>query len=167
MFVSAFLEKMPPSAAPQQQVCDIPGKRRFSFWNDIVFETDDKYKPLKLIGKGAYGVVCSAEDTISRQKVAIKKIENAFNSRIDAIRCLREVNLLRHICHSDVVRICGIMKPSNEDQFRDVYVVYECMDTDLHQIIRSKQPLSDDHHKYIIMQASVFLARSEMEMSEM
>ena len=27
----------------------------------------------------------------------------------------------------------------------DVYVMYELMDTDLHQIIRSNQPLSDDH----------------------
>jgi len=26
-----------------------------------------------------------------------------------------------------------------------VYIVYELMDTDLHQIIRSNQPLTDDH----------------------
>ncbi|ERM96499.1 hypothetical protein AMTR_s00001p00260820 [Amborella trichopoda] len=32
------------------------------------------------------------------------------------------------------------------------YIVYELMDTDLHQIIRSKQPLTDDHCKYFLYQ---------------
>lgn len=34
------------------------------------------------------------------------------------------------------------------------YIVYELMDTDLHQIIRSSQPLSDDHFQYFVYQAS-------------
>lgn len=34
----------------------------------------------------------------------------------------------------------------------DVYIVYELMDTDLHQIIRSPQPLSDEHFQYFIYQ---------------
>jgi serine/threonine protein kinase len=33
-----------------------------------------------------------------------------------------------------------------------VYLVYELMDTDLHQIIRSAQPLSDDHCQYFVYQ---------------
>jgi serine/threonine protein kinase len=39
--------------------------------------------------------------------------------------------------------------------FKDVYVVYELMDTDLHQIIRSPQPLSDDHVQYFLYQVSL------------
>lgn len=31
--------------------------------------------------------------------------------------------------------------------------VYDLMDTDLHQIIRSSQPLTDDHYQYFIYQA--------------
>jgi hypothetical protein len=31
------------------------------------------------------------------------------------------------------------------EAFNDVYIVYELMDTDLHQIIRSEQSLNDDH----------------------
>lgn len=31
------------------------------------------------------------------------------------------------------------------ENFNDVYIVYELMDTDLHQIIRSHQDLTDDH----------------------
>lgn len=37
-------------------------------------------------------------------------------------------------------------------QFDDIYFVSELMDTDLHQIIRSKQKLSDEHHQYFIYQ---------------
>jgi len=38
------------------------------------------------------------------------------------------------------------------DKFNDVYVVYELMDTDLHQIIRSSQPLTNEHFQYFIYQ---------------
>ena len=37
-------------------------------------------------------------------------------------------------------------------KFADIYLVYELMDTDLHQIIRSPQPLSDEHVQYFIYQ---------------
>lgn len=36
--------------------------------------------------------------------------------------------------------------------FEDVYIVTELMDTDLHQIISSPQPLTDDHCQYFIYQ---------------
>ena len=38
-------------------------------------------------------------------------------------------------------------------KFADIYLVYELMDTDLHQIIRSPQPLSDEHVQYFVYQA--------------
>lgn len=38
-----------------------------------------------------------------------------------------------------------IITPPEKDKFEDVYIVYELMDTDLHQIIRSNQTLTDDH----------------------
>lgn len=37
-------------------------------------------------------------------------------------------------------------------RFDDVYVLYELMDTDLHQIIRSKQPLTDEHAQFFLYQ---------------
>lgn len=45
---------------------------------------------------------------------------------------------------------CGPPIPCSH--FKDLYVVYELMDTDLHQIIRSPQPLSDDHCQYFLYQ---------------
>ena len=44
-----------------------------------------------------------------------------------------------------IIAIRDIIRPPRKDAFNDVYIVYELMDTDLHQIIRSDQPLNDDH----------------------
>ena len=35
-----------------------------------------------------------------------------------------------------------VMRPPGAQAFTDLYVVYELADTDLHQVIRSNQPLS-------------------------
>jgi mitogen-activated protein kinase 1/3 len=58
-----------------------------------------------VIGKGSYGVVCSAIDNVSGQQVAIKKIQNVFENTADAVRILREIKLLRLLKHPDVVEI--------------------------------------------------------------
>ncbi|VAI70392.1 unnamed protein product [Triticum turgidum subsp. durum] len=69
-----------------------------------VFEVTAKYKPPILpIGKGAYGIVCSALNSETGEQVAIKKIANAFDNKIDAKRTLREIKLLRHMDHENAV----------------------------------------------------------------
>nr|CAB3467047.1 unnamed protein product [Digitaria exilis] len=69
-----------------------------------VFEVTAKYKPPILpIGKGAYGIVCSALNSETAEQVAIKKIANAFDNKIDAKRTLREIKLLRHMDHENLV----------------------------------------------------------------
>lgn len=127
------------------------GRTAWVIWKNL-FEIDEKYVPIKAIGKGAYGVVCSAENTANKEKVAIKKITNAFSHVMDARRTLREVKLLRHLKHVNVMAIRDIMLPVSLSNFSDLYVVSELMDTDLHQIIRSAQPLSDDHFQYFLYQ---------------
>lgn len=44
-----------------------------------------------------------------------------------------------------IIAIKDIIRPPKRETFNDVYIVYELMDTDLHQIIHSDQPLTDDH----------------------
>jgi serine/threonine protein kinase len=39
----------------------------------------------------------------TREEVAIKKVGNAFDNRIDAKRTLREIKLLRHMDHENVI----------------------------------------------------------------
>ncbi|PRW45211.1 mitogen-activated kinase 3 [Chlorella sorokiniana] len=135
---------------PVQKECSVPGKALYQVWRTN-FEIDTKYQPIKAIGKGAYGVVCSAKHADTGEKVAIKKITNAFENLVDARRTLREMKLLRYLRHENVIAVRDIMRPASQD-YNDVYIVYELMDTDLHQIIRSSQPLSDDHFQYFIYQ---------------
>jgi mitogen-activated protein kinase 1/3 len=49
-----------------------------------VFVVDVRYTNLRPIGGGSYGFVCSADDTITGEKVAIKKVANVFHDLIDA-----------------------------------------------------------------------------------
>ncbi|XP_073316014.1 mitogen-activated protein kinase homolog MMK1-like [Primulina huaijiensis] len=117
------------------------------------FEVTAKYKPpVAPIGKGAYGVVCSALNSETNQLVAIKKIANAFANKIDAKRTLREIKILRHLEHENIVAIRDIIPPPQRETFNDVYIVYELVDTDLHQIIHSNQILSEEHRQYFLYQ---------------
>ncbi|KAK6132502.1 hypothetical protein DH2020_033754 [Rehmannia glutinosa] len=93
----------------------------------------NRYKILEIIGKGSYGVVCAAIDTHTGEKVAIKKITDIFEHNSDAIRILREIKLLRLLRHPDIVEIKRIMMPPSRRDFRDIYVVFELMESDLHQ----------------------------------
>ncbi|PKI36887.1 hypothetical protein CRG98_042729 [Punica granatum] len=69
------------------------GKNYYSVCNHV-FEMDAKYKPLKPLGAGAYGVVCSALDKKTNKKVAVKKISKLFEDHTTAVRTLREMAIL-------------------------------------------------------------------------
>lgn len=127
------------------------GKHYFSIWQSL-FELDTKYVPIKPIGRGAYGIVCSSINRQTNEKVAIKKIHNTFDNHTDALRTLRELKLLRHLQHENVIALKDVMVPMHRTSFKDVYLVYELMDTDLHQIIKSSQSLSNDHCQYFLFQ---------------
>jgi len=94
----------------------------------------------------------SAKNLATGEKVAIKKIANAFENLTDARRTLREIKLLRHLRHENIIAVKDILRPPAKDKFNDVYLVYELMDTDLHQIIRSSQPLTNEHFQYFVYQ---------------
>eukprot|EP00762_Andalucia_godoyi_P008249 ANDGO_02996.mRNA.1 Extracellular signal-regulated kinase 1 len=116
------------------------------------FEVDAKYEVKKAVGFGSYGYVCSGTNVDSGERVAIKKIPKVFKDLIDGKRILREIKLLSHFNHENVISIRDIMKPRSKTRYEDIYIVNELMDTDLHQVIRSKQKLSDEHHQYFIYQ---------------
>lgn len=112
----------------------------------------NRYKILEVIGKGSYGVVCAAIDTHTGEKVAIKKIHDIFEHISDAIRILREVKLLRLLRHPDIVEIKSIMLPPSKREFKDIYVVFELMESDLHQVIKANDDLTREHHQFFLYQ---------------
>ncbi|XP_051126239.1 mitogen-activated protein kinase 15-like [Andrographis paniculata] len=111
-----------------------------------------RYKIQEVIGKGSYGVVCSAIDTHTGEKVAIKKIHNIFEHISDAARILREIKLLRLLRHPDIVEIKHIMFPPSRRDFKDIYVVFELMESDLHQVIKANDDLTREHHQFFLYQ---------------
>lgn len=85
--------------------------------------------------------------------MAIKKISRAFEDPVDAKRILREIKLMKRFSHENIIRILDIIPPpQNAEEFEDVYIVQDLMETDLHRIIYSKQPLTIDHIQYFIYQ---------------
>ena len=67
------------------------------------------------------------------------------------LRTLREIKLLRHFHHENIISILDILRPPSLEAFKEVYLVQELMETDLHRVIRTQQ-LSDDHCQYFIYQ---------------
>lgn len=116
------------------------------------FEIDEKYEIIDSVGQGAYGVVVAAKDKQTGQMVAIKKIEKAFEHKVFTRRTLRELRICRLMKHDNIMGIKTIMLPKSRENFEDLYVVSELMQTDLSSIIKSPQPLSDDHIQFFIYQ---------------
>ncbi|XP_019454862.1 PREDICTED: mitogen-activated protein kinase 19-like [Lupinus angustifolius] len=112
----------------------------------------NRYKFLEVIGKGSYGVVCAAIDTHTGEKVAIKKILDIFAHISDAVRVLREVKLLRLLRHPDIVEIKRIMLPPSKRDFKDMYVVFELMESDLHKVIKANDDLTHEHLQFFLYQ---------------
>ncbi|XP_040990335.1 mitogen-activated protein kinase 2-like [Juglans microcarpa x Juglans regia] len=118
-----------------------------------LFEVSAKYvPPIRPIGRGSCGIVCAAVNSDTHEEVAIKKIGNAFDNIIDAKRTMREIKLLSHMDHENVISIKDIIRPPKKDAFNDVYIVYELMDTDLQHVIQSDQLLTDNHCQYFLYQ---------------
>ncbi|KMZ62097.1 Mitogen-activated protein kinase 12 [Zostera marina] len=112
----------------------------------------NRYKIQEVVGKGSYGVVSSAINTQTGEKVAIKKIGEVFENSSNAVRTLREIKLLRLLKHPDVVEIKHIMLPPSRREFKDIYVVFELMESDLDQVIKANNDFTREHHQFFLYQ---------------
>ncbi|KAF9604703.1 hypothetical protein IFM89_009139 [Coptis chinensis] len=67
-------------------------------------------------------------------------------------RILREIKLLRLLRHPDVVEIKHILLPPSRREFKDIYVVFELMESDLHQVIKANDDLTLEHYQFFLYQ---------------
>ncbi|KAL0715894.1 hypothetical protein Bca4012_065216 [Brassica carinata] len=111
--------------------------------------------------------MCAAVDMHTGEKVAIKKINNVFAHISDAVRVLSEVKLLRHLRHPDIVEIKSIMLPASKREFRDIYVVFELMESDLHQVIKANDDLTKEHHQFFLYQIALKFMHTGLCCNEM
>jgi len=108
-----------------------------------------KYEILQKLGKGAYGIVWKAIDKKTRETVALKKIFDAFQNATDAQRTFREIMFLQELHgHENIIKLLNVLKADND---RDIYLVFEHMETDLHAVIRANI-LEDIHKQYTMYQ---------------
>ncbi|KAI5454493.1 mitogen activated protein kinase [Naganishia albida] len=138
----------------QQQRTTRPAPSQPSQPRKVKFSVGTEYQVKDVIGEGAYGIVVSAIRRRDGHKVAIKKI-SPFDHVLFALRTLRELKLLKHFTTNQVsdniITILDIVQPSSFENFKEVYLVQELMETDLHRVIRT-QDLSDDHCQYFVYQ---------------
>jgi len=114
----------------------------------------DYYTPTRILGKGAYACVCEAINKRTGKTVAIKKNKRVFKDFCDAKRILREIKLMMHFDHDDIVGLIGVIPPdeSEIDVYEEVYLVMQRMETTLGRVIKSKQELTDRHYQFFIYQ---------------
>ncbi|KAI9294826.1 serine threonine tyrosine kinase [Neoconidiobolus thromboides FSU 785] len=94
------------------------------------------------LGEGAYGIVFSGRDIQLEKAVAIKKMKYFGSEDEDdkdkeregiGATTLREIATLKEVMHENVIRL-------HEAVFEDnnIYLTFECLDTDLRQYMKSK-----------------------------
>uniref|UniRef100_A0A452FUB9 mitogen-activated protein kinase n=1 Tax=Capra hircus TaxID=9925 RepID=A0A452FUB9_CAPHI len=119
--------------------------------NKTAWELPKTYVSLTHIGSGAYGSVCSAIDKRSGEKVAIKKLSRPFQSEIFAKRAYRELLLLKHMQHENVIGLLDVFTPASSlRNFHDFYLVMPFMQTDLQKIMGME--FSEDKIQYLVYQ---------------
>lgn len=108
------LKGMEKSNSSSIKVADIENIRKHLAKRSLDAKFDlqgSDYKPIENIGIGAYGVVCSAIHTKSADRVAIKKIPSVFEALSVAKRTFREIKILKHFKHDNIISIREILLP--------------------------------------------------------
>jgi len=108
-----------------------------------------KYDVTQKLGKGAYAVVFKAINKKNKDTVALKKIFDAFQNATDAQRTFREIMYLQGLTgHENIIRLQNVLKAEND---KDIYLVFDYMETDLHAVIRANI-LEPVHKQFIVYQ---------------
>jgi mitogen-activated protein kinase 15 len=109
----------------------------------------EKYEILQKMGRGAYGIVWKSKEKATGRIVALKKVFDAFQNSTDAQRTYREVMYLEQLKnHENIVKLYSVIRAFND---KDLYLVFEIMESDVHVVIRGKL-LKDVHKQYIMYQ---------------
>ncbi|KAJ5118940.1 mitogen-activated protein kinase Hog1 [Penicillium atrosanguineum] len=113
----------------------------------VNFELTARYSEPQPVELDAFGLMCSAKDSISHQLVAIKKLAKPFGSAMLAKQALRELKLSTHLQHENIIGLVDVFISPKED----LYIVTELMWTNLQRII-GKGPIDNDFSKYFLYQ---------------
>ena len=159
-----------------QRPGSIPKKPRELLSDDFTeWAVGDRYQLERMLGRGSYGEVAQAIDlqrsggTVTGDQpdasattggnaqyyVAIKRIQSPFDQEVDAVRLFRELHILRRLRgHDCIIQLLDVVQPPSDDldDFHDLYLVFEYVDTDLYKLIMSPQYLTTEHIQTFLYQ---------------
>ncbi|XP_050375158.1 cyclin-dependent kinase G-2 [Argentina anserina] len=128
-----------PAAPPQRMVNMLQGCRSV-----------DEFERLNKIDEGTYGVVYRAQDKITGEIVALKKVKMEKEREGFPLTSLREINILLSFHHPSIVDVKEVVVGSNLDS---IFMVMEYMEHDLKALMETmKQPFSPSEVKCLMLQ---------------
>ncbi|KAI1900221.1 hypothetical protein AGOR_G00047770 [Albula goreensis] len=119
------------------------------------FDLGGQFQDLRPLGYGVTGLVLSALDRRSGHRVAIKKL--SMRDAVSVKHALREVKITRRLRHENVVRVYEVLGPHGRPlppdptQLAAIYIVQECMETDLARLLE-QGPLPTGHATLLFYQ---------------
>ncbi|XP_046904430.1 mitogen-activated protein kinase 4-like [Hypomesus transpacificus] len=103
------------------------------------FDLGAHYVDPRPLGSGVTGLVLSVLDQRLGRRVAVKKL--AMRDAVSVKHALREVKITRRLRHDNVVAVLDVVAPRGRPLPHDparlsaVYIVQECMETDLARVL--------------------------------
>jgi serine/threonine protein kinase len=113
----------------------------------------ERYKLLKVVGDGTFGVVYKACNTATGEICAIKKMKRKFLSWEECLN-LREIMSLRKFNNPSIIKLKEVFRINEE-----LNMVFEFMDENVYELIRDRvTPLPENRVRSIIGQVLQGLA---------
>lgn len=113
------------------------------------FDLPLSYIPECVLGCGSFGVVIGVNK--KRQRLAVKKVHEAFADVLDGARLFREIKIMSHLDHPNLLALDNLFTSGREGQ--DVYIVSPRMHTNLRRTIElDLNQLTLQHIKFIVFQ---------------
>jgi len=101
------------------------------------WDLGEDFTIIKVLGVGGYGTVCQARHEPTNSIVAIKKIHDLFDNKTETKRILREISILQHLHHPNIIKLHDILDIKDKERFDSLYMVMEYAQLDLHKLIKS------------------------------
>uniref|UniRef100_A0A8C7Z1V4 Mitogen-activated protein kinase 4 n=1 Tax=Oryzias sinensis TaxID=183150 RepID=A0A8C7Z1V4_9TELE len=121
----------------------------------IGFELSGHFSDPRPLGTGVTGLVLSATDQRTGQRVAIKKL--GMRDAVTVKHALREAKITQRLRHENIVRVHEVVAPYGRPlpldptQIDALYIVQECMETDLARLLELG-PLPTGHATLLFYQ---------------
>lgn len=95
----------------------------------------DRYQKIDKLGEGTYGIVYKAQNKVTGEVVALKRIR--LDNEEEGIPCtaVREISLLRELHHPNIVKLLDILHTEKK-----LTLVFEYLESDLKKYLDSANP---------------------------